>query len=102
MSPVLSLVLGRVACDAADVLGLLEDDSDGEERVKVMGVAVRVSCSCGWSLDFPFPALFFLPYGADHEQHKVGEDSLLPVWVDDATDRHAFVQVGPPACCKGW
>jgi hypothetical protein len=72
------VVLGRVACDGADVIVLLEDDSDGEERVKVTGV-VNVPTA----------------------QIKVGGDSVLPVWVDDAMDGHAFVRVGPPARRKG-
>jgi hypothetical protein len=46
------VVLGRVACDGADVIVLLEDDSDGEERVKVTGV---VDCEVAGAVPREFP-----------------------------------------------
>jgi hypothetical protein len=64
------LVLGRVACGGADVLVLLEDDSDGEERVKVTSV---VDCEFAapvngrWVSHFLRCSSSALPDGADHE-----------------------------------
>jgi hypothetical protein len=107
------LVLGRVGCDAADVLVLLEDDAhgdgDGEERVRVTGVVdwefagvVPLWMVAGLP-DFLRCSSSALPDGSDDEQHEVdgSGDGVLPVWVDDATDTHSCGWVLPRAMRDG-
>jgi hypothetical protein len=90
------LLLGSIACDAADVRTLLEDDehSDGKERARVTGAVDRESALlCSPSA---------LPDSSDDEQHDGGRsgDAVLPVWVD-AMDRYSRGLVLPRAVRDG-